>query len=106
MSRAFQSFRVDRDGVAEILQSPALAAHIKALAEQVAIGARSQSHQVTSGDLLPVNVLHDPAPDRVAYTVAVRHPAGMGMEAKHGVLTRAAEALGLDVHGIDTHRDT
>ncbi|ANZ36473.1 hypothetical protein BBK82_10745 [Lentzea guizhouensis] len=106
MSRAFQGFRVDRDGVAEILQSPTLAAHIKALAEEVATGARSQGHRVTSDDLLPVDVLHDPAPDRVAYTVAVQHPAGMGMEAKHGILTRAAEALGLDVHGIDTRRDT
>lgn len=106
MPRAFEGFRVDRDGVAEILHSPELAAHIKALAEEIATGARSQGHRVTSGELLPVDVLHDPAPDRVGYTVAVKHPAGMGMEAKHGVLTRAAGALGLDVHGIDTHRDT
>ncbi|MDX8054804.1 hypothetical protein SK571_36005 [Lentzea sp. BCCO 10_0798] len=104
--RAFTGFQVDRDGVAEILQSPELAAHLKALAEEVATGARSQGHRVTSGDLLPVDVLHDPAPDRVGYTVAVKHPAGMGMEAKHGVLTRAAGALGLTVHGIDTRRDT
>ncbi|MCP2248187.1 hypothetical protein [Lentzea aerocolonigenes] len=106
MPRAFEGFRVDRDGVAEILRSPELAAHVKALAEEVATAARLQGHRVTSGELLPVDVLHDPAPDRVGYTVAIKHPAGMGMEAKHGVLTRAAEALGLDVHGIDTHRDT
>lgn len=104
--KAFSGFRVDRDGVAEVLRSPELAAHIKALAEEIATGARLQGHRVTSGELLPVDVLDDPAPDRVGFTVAVRHPAGMGMEAKHGVLTRAAGALGLDVHGIDTRRDT
>jgi hypothetical protein len=105
--RAFTGFRVDHDSMGEFLRtSPELAAHIKELAEQVATNARSQGHRVTSGELLPVEVLHDPAPDRVGFTVAVRHPAGMGMEAKHGVLTRAAEALGLEVHGIDTHRDT
>ncbi|ANZ35952.1 hypothetical protein BBK82_07520 [Lentzea guizhouensis] len=103
--RAFTGFQVDRDGVAEILNSPELGAHIKALAEEVATGARSQSHRVTSGELLPVDVLHDPAPDRVGYTVAIKHP-GMGMEATHGVPTRAAEALGLDVRGIDTRRGT
>lgn len=105
MTRAFHGFRVDRDGVAEILRSPELAAHLRELAEQVATNARSQGHRVTSGDLLPVDVLTDPSPDRVGFTVAVRHPAGMGMEAKHGVLTHAAGALGLDVHGIDTRRD-
>lgn len=105
--KAFSGFRVDRDSMGEFLRtSPELAAHIKALAEQVAANARSQGHRVTSDELLPVEVLDDPAPDRVGFTVAVQHPAGMGMEAKHGVLTRAAEALGLDVHGIDTHRDT
>ncbi|KJK50470.1 hypothetical protein UK23_10490 [Lentzea aerocolonigenes] len=86
--------------------SPELAAHIQAAAEQIATGARSQGHRVTSGELLPIEVLEDPGPDRVGFTVAVKHPAGMGMEAKHGVLTRAAEAVGLDVHGIDTHHDT
>jgi hypothetical protein len=105
--KAFSGFRVDQESMGEFLRtSPELAAHVKELAEQVATNARSQGHRVTSGDLLPVDVLDDPAPDRVAFTVAVQHPAGMGMEAKHGVLTRAAEALGLDVHGIDTHRDT
>ncbi len=104
---AFDGFRVDRDGVAEILHSPELAAHIKELAETGRHQRpRLSGHRVTSGELLPVEVLDDPGPDRVGFTVAIKHPAGMGMEAKHGVLTRAAEALGLDVHGIDTRRDT
>ena len=105
--KAFSGFRVDTDSMGEFLRtSPELAAHVKELAEQVATNARSQGHRVTSDEMLPVDVLDDPAPDRVAFTVAVQHPAGMGMEAKHGVLTRAAEALGLNVHGLDTHRDT
>jgi hypothetical protein len=63
--KAFTDFRVNRDGMAKILRSPELAVHIKTLAEEVATGARSQGHRVTSGELLPVEVLHDPAPDRV-----------------------------------------
>ena len=105
--KAFSGFRVDQESMGEFLRtSPELAARVKELAEQVATNARSQGHRVTSGDLLPVEVLDDPAPDRVGFSVAVQHPAGMGMEAKHGVLTRAAEALGLDVSGLDTHHDT
>ncbi|MBE8515990.1 hypothetical protein ILP97_00345 [Amycolatopsis sp. H6(2020)] len=39
--------------------------------------------------------------DRVSVTVAIAHASGVGMEARHGVLTPAAEATGLDVSGLD-----
>ncbi|MBM7771729.1 hypothetical protein JOD54_001933 [Actinokineospora baliensis] len=99
---AFYGFELDRDGVAEILRGPELAAAVHELADQVATAARAQGHTVTSGEPLPVEVVDDPAPDRAGTTVAVRHPAGVGMEAHHGVLTRAAVAAGLDVEGLET----
>jgi hypothetical protein len=34
--------------------------------------------------------------DRAAVSVAITHPAGTGMEARHGLLRLAAEAAGLD----------
>ncbi|WP_035305518.1 hypothetical protein [Actinokineospora inagensis] len=97
---AFFGFELDRDGVAEILRSPELAAAVHAAATQVADAARAQGHIVTSGAALPVEVFDDPARDRTATTVAVRHPAGIGMEAHHGLLKRAATAAGLDVEGL------
>ena len=46
-------------------------------------------------------MFEDPRHDRVGVTVAVRHPAGIGMEARYGLLKRAAEATGLEVTGLD-----
>ncbi|SES49070.1 hypothetical protein [Actinokineospora terrae] len=97
----FHGFEIDRAGVAEFLHSPELAAAVRALAEQVAAAARAQGHLVTSGKPLPVEVVDDPNQDRAGATVAVRHPAGIGMEAHHGVLKRAAESVGLHVEGLD-----
>lgn len=97
---ALDGFEIDPGGVAEILHSPELAAVVRELAEQVADAARAQGHRVTSGEPVPVDVLDDPNSDRVAFTVAVAHPAGVGMEAHHGLLKRAAQSAGLDVEGL------
>lgn len=35
--------------------------------------------------------------DRARATVTIAHPAGIAMQAKHGVLTRAANAAGFEV---------
>lgn len=98
---AFERVELDRDGVAEVLTSAEFAAAIQTAAEVVAESVRVQGHRVSSGDELPVEVFVDPAPDRAAVTVAIRHPAGVGMQAHHGVLTRAAEAAGIEVAGLD-----
>ncbi|MGH2375099.1 MAG: hypothetical protein ACRDIC_16730 [bacterium] len=97
---ALDGFEIDPAGVAEILHSPELAAAVRELAEQVGAAARAQDHHVTSGEPVPVEVFDDPNRDRTAATVAVRHPAGLGMEAHHGLLKRAAESVGLDVEGL------
>jgi hypothetical protein len=99
---AFYGFELDHAGVAEILTSPDVAEAVRDAADQVADAARAQSHRVTSGEPLPVEVHDDPDADRAATSVAVRHPSGVGMEARHGVLKRAAAASGLDVEGLDT----
>jgi hypothetical protein len=99
---AFYGFELDYAGVAEILTSPEVADAVRDAADQVADAARAQGHRVTSGEPLPVEVYDDPDEDRAGTSVAVRHPSGVGMEARHGVLKRAAAATGLDVEGLDT----
>jgi hypothetical protein len=98
---AFHGFELDRAGVSEILTSPQVAEAVHQAAEKVAEAARAQGRRVASGEPLPVEVITDPGTDRAGTSVAVRHPAGVGMEARHGALKRAADAVGLEVHGLD-----
>ncbi len=72
-----------------------------AAAERIAATASAQGHRVTSGAPLPVKVITEAGTDRPSATVAVTHPAGVGMEARHGLLKRAAEANGFEVTGLD-----
>ncbi|TQM83231.1 hypothetical protein FHX81_5649 [Saccharothrix saharensis] len=101
---AFHGFRLDRDGVRQLLNSDGFRDVVQAAADQVGTAARGAGHRVTSGEPLPVEVFDDPRRDRVGVTVAVRHPAGVGMEARYGLLKRAAEAAGLEVDGLDADR--
>ncbi|WP_433268164.1 hypothetical protein ACQPZF_03530 [Actinosynnema sp. CS-041913] len=103
---AFEGFRVDRDGVRELLNSSGFRDAVQAAAEQVGATARGAGHRVTSGEPLPVEVFADPNHDRTGFTVAVRHPAGIGMEARYGLLKRAAEAAGLEVTGLDAGEES
>lgn len=97
---ALERLVVDQLGVAEILHSEEFAHAVRQLADRVADVARAEGYRVESGEPLPVEVLDDPGSDRAGATVAVRHPAGVGMEAHHGVLTRAAGEVGLSVEGL------
>lgn len=74
---------------------------MRAAAQRVADTARAQGHRVTGGASLPVKVITEPATDRASATVAIPHPAGVGMEARYGLLKRAAEANGFKVTGLD-----
>ncbi|GAA2658082.1 MULTISPECIES: hypothetical protein [Actinosynnema] len=102
MAGAFEGFRVDSDGVRELLLSTGFATAVHEVVEQVAATARGAARRVTSGESLPVEVFDDPGRDRVGTTVAVPHPAGMGMEARYGLLKRSAEAAGLEVAGLES----
>jgi glycerate kinase len=92
---------IDSDGARELLNSPEVAAAIRAAAHQVAEAARAQGRRVTDGEPLPVDVIIEEPTGRVSATVTIAHASGVGMEATHGVLKRAAEAAGFEVTGLD-----
>ena len=94
--------RLNRSGVAAVLKSPSMHAAVKAAAEAMADNVRSQG--IAVGDVdggrlekpLPVKV-DSQTTDRARATVTIAHPAGLAVQAKHGALTKAAAAAGLDV---------
>lgn len=88
--------RLDSAGVAAVLKSAAVAATVTAAAEQVAGQVRSQGVTVAHGEDLPV-VVNSYVTDRAAASVTLAHPAGLAVQAKHGALTAAAAAVGLEV---------
>lgn len=86
-------FRPDRGGYRHVLKSQELAAEINQLAERIAANAH---HTTQAGVQLPV-VVDEYTTDRAAASVTIAHPAGLAAQAKHGVLTRAAASVGLEV---------
>jgi hypothetical protein len=87
---------LDHAGIAEMLNSREVAAAVHAFAETVADNVRANPHIVARGITDEVSV-DDYITDRAASSVTITHPAGLGMEGKHGVLTKAARAAGLQV---------
>jgi hypothetical protein len=72
------------------------------LAESLADEVRTQRTLVEGepGILdLPVEVYQSDDADTAASAVVLAHPAGLAVQAKHGSLTKAASALGLEVQG-------
>lgn len=96
--------RLDSRGIAALLKSAPIDAAAKAAAEAVADNVRDQG--ITVGDKdggsheydLPVKVFPHTT-DRAHVVVALAHPAGLAVQAKHGALTKAAAQAGLDVKG-------
>lgn len=86
-------------GIASILQSPTMQRLIRVKAEQVATKVRGMGIYVEGGDVpLPVTVESE-VTDRAKSRVVVPHPAGEAVQAKSGVLTKAAAQSGMDVGG-------
>ena len=83
---------LDHAGIAKALTSGDMRARVHAAAEQIADTVRADPH-VGDADV----VVDDYITDRAASAVTIRHPKGLRVEAKHGVLARAALAHGLDV---------
>lgn len=81
-------------GMREMLQSEPVASALASLAQSVAENARAsgpyQRHEV------PVEV-GSYTSDRAVATVSAKHAGALPIEAKHGTLTQAAKAAGLDV---------
>lgn len=86
-----QSFRLDAAGVREVLKGPAMRQAVDDLAGQIADRVRA--------DLPPgVTVsVRGYTTDRDAASVTVEDVRGMAWQARDGILTRAAGALGLEV---------
>lgn len=81
--------KLDYGGVGDMLNSPQVAAAVRALAEDVARNARAAG-------VLSVDV-HSYTTDRAAASVTVSQRNGVALQARDGVLTRAAAAAGLEV---------
>lgn len=82
-------FVLDRAGIAQILKSDTVRGLVRDAADDLADRARSATD-------MPVTVT-DRTTDRAVVDVTIAHPAGAATQAKHGTLTRAAMASGLDV---------
>lgn len=83
-------FQADSSGLARYLQKdPALAAALQHTAAKVAADAQAATS-------MPVET-EQRVTDRAVVDVTITHPGGASAQAKHGVLTRAASAQGLEV---------
>lgn len=86
----------------------AKSANVRLMVDQAArkVAEKVEAQGITVGDRdggtneypLPVRV-QSYTTDRAGAAVVLAHPAGAAVQAKHGVLTKAAAELGLDVRG-------
>lgn len=94
------TIRLDRAGIAQMLNSAPVAAATVALGSSVAGGVnataggepikvRTRTRTASGGGLSP----------RTAFDISLAHPAGLRVEAKRAPLARAAASRGLEVKG-------
>lgn len=84
------NFKLDHGGIAAVLKSAPVASAVRAIAEQVAGGVRSQK---PGTDV----VVDSYTTDRAAASVTIRDVRAQLWQVRDGVLTRAAAAAGLEV---------
>lgn len=89
---AFANIKLDSGGMRAMLSSGPVAAAINSLAQSVASSIDVEAHDGP----VPVRV-GQYTTDRAAASVSLAHPAGLPLEAKYGVLAKAAGAAGLEV---------
>ena len=94
MARA--RIRLDHGGIGEILKSDEVGSLMRDLAEQVAANIEATATWQRHGDKGHIEVAQY-VTDRAAAAVIVAHPGALGMQAKHGAITGAAGAAGLEV---------
>ncbi|GLY51299.1 hypothetical protein [Lentzea sp. NBRC 102530] len=93
-------FYRDSAGIAEILKSDDVRDLLRLAAHLVAADVRAQGHIVEDGSPLPVEVQDERNTDRAGVSVVIPHPSGVGMEAKYGLLKRAAAENGMSAKGF------
>ncbi len=93
--------KLNSSGIANLLESPEMHRLVEKVADEIAYNVRGQGVRVEGipGDIeLPVKVSVTTT-DRARATVVLAHPSGIAVQAKHGALTKAAAAAGLEVKG-------
>lgn len=88
--------KLDHAGIAAVLKSAEVGDAVASLADKVAARVRDDAAVRRNGVEGHV-VVDEYTTDRSAASVTITHPAGLPLEAKHGVLTRAAGDEGLEV---------
>lgn len=83
-------FRLDKKGVGEFLKSDEVRKLVNDKAQEVAANVRGS---VPAGTAVEVE---EYTTDREAASVTIAHAHGMGLQAKDGVLTKAAGEAGLE----------
>ena len=96
------SITLDKAGLAAIAKSAEVRQVVDDAANRIADEVRGQNIEVGAfkggGKIpLPVDVRKETT-DRASAAVVLAHPAGIAVQAKHGALTKAASAVGLEVH--------
>jgi hypothetical protein len=86
------SVRLNHAGIAKVLRSAQMHAVIDKAAAEIAVIVRANPHIERHGAEIAVESYET---DRAAAAVLIKHPAGIGIEAKHGVLADAVVASGL-----------
>lgn len=84
--------RLDSSGIAALLKSSGVMEAVSDAAAAVQTAAEGDAAVVRNN--VPVRVRTGYS-DRARAVVALAHPAGVGIQAKHGSLTRAVSAAGL-----------
>lgn len=97
--------RLNRAGIGRVLKSRNMSDLVQGVAEKVADNVdgqelTAQSPGQDTGTAITADV-ETYTTDRAAAAVVIRHPAAAAMQAKHGVLTRAAAEAGLEIRGDD-----
>ena len=88
------TIKLDAAGLAEILTNQ-MRGPVDAVAAKIAAGVDTGS--VDARVTVRSGVTDDMKINRAHASVTIAHPAGLAMQAKHGTLTKAAAAAGLEV---------
>lgn len=86
--------KLDRVGMAMMLKQSKVRQEITSIAEAVAANARGNAGVAKHSAEIKVE---NYTTDRAASAVLIKHPIGMGIQAKYGALTQAASSQGLEV---------
>lgn len=94
-------FTMSHPGFAEVLKSAGVHAAVEHATESVAANVADQGLTAggpaeESGTAI-IGAVEMTTTDRAHGSVTIKHPAGLAMQAKRGVLTKAAAAAGLEV---------